>query len=94
VRYSVAIGDASYDIELIESEGRLRCRLNGRELALDFAAVNSNTASWWMESLTRSGANATGASGLGAIVSRHRSKTREHGRGVRAILLLRVDHKS
>ena len=45
MRYSVAIGDASYDIELIESEGRLRCRLNGRELALDFAAVNSNTAS-------------------------------------------------
>jgi biotin carboxyl carrier protein len=45
VRYSVSIGTASYDIELTESEGRLGCRLNGDQVPLEFAALNSNSAS-------------------------------------------------
>ncbi len=45
MRYSVSIGAQVYDVELSESEGRWRCRLNGRDVAIDFAQINSDTAS-------------------------------------------------
>jgi biotin carboxyl carrier protein len=45
VRYSVSISGNSYDIELSESEGRWHCRLHGRDVAIDFAQINSETAS-------------------------------------------------
>jgi len=45
VRYSVSIGSNSYDVELSESEGVWRCRLNGRDVPIDFVQINSDTAS-------------------------------------------------
>jgi biotin carboxyl carrier protein len=45
VRYSISIDSKAYDVEISEAEGRWRCRLNGREIPVDFARLNAGTAS-------------------------------------------------
>jgi biotin carboxyl carrier protein len=45
VRYSIAIDGKPYDLDINEVAGLWTCRLNGRDIAVDFARLNSNTAS-------------------------------------------------
>jgi len=45
VRYSISIDGTVCDVEISEVEGRWRCRLNGRDIDLDFVQLNARTAS-------------------------------------------------
>lgn len=45
MRYSVSIADKVYDVELTRVEDRWICRLNGRELSVDFTMVSGGIAS-------------------------------------------------
>jgi biotin carboxyl carrier protein len=45
VRYSISIDGKAYDLEISEIEGRWHCRLNSREIPIDFARLNASTAS-------------------------------------------------
>jgi biotin carboxyl carrier protein len=45
VRYSISIDGTAYDVEISEAEGRWHCRLNGRDIDIDFIQLNAGTAS-------------------------------------------------
>jgi biotin carboxyl carrier protein len=45
VRYSISIDGQAYDVEISEVEGGWRCRLNGRDIEVDFIQLNARTAS-------------------------------------------------
>jgi biotin carboxyl carrier protein len=45
VRYSVSIDNQAYEVELTPADGRWHCRINGRDISVDFAQVGPATAS-------------------------------------------------
>lgn len=45
MRYSISVDGKAYDLEISEIEGHWHCRLNGREVSVDFSALNAGTAS-------------------------------------------------
>ena len=45
MRYSISIDGRAYAVEISEVEGGWRCRLNGRDLPVDFAQLNARAAS-------------------------------------------------
>jgi biotin carboxyl carrier protein len=45
VRYSISIDGRAYDVEISEIEGAWHCRLNGRDIQVDFTQLNARTAS-------------------------------------------------
>ena len=45
MRYSISIDGRAYGVEISEVEGRWRCRLNGRDIQVDFIQLNARRAS-------------------------------------------------
>ena len=45
MRYSVSIDGATYAVEVADVDGGWHCRLNGREIPVDFSILNARTAS-------------------------------------------------
>jgi biotin carboxyl carrier protein len=45
VRYSVSIEGTNYEVEITEGDVHLSCRLNGREVMVDFVPVGAGVAS-------------------------------------------------